>query len=1176
MHQPPLRAAVPTSHADLHRRTRAHRFRAALTAACLVLGGTPCATIPAFAQTRPPAPAPAPDEAIKLSPFIVQTSGNTGYEASESLAGTGLRTKLTDLGASVSVITAKFLEDTASFNLRDVLVYQTNMEATGFGGNYSGATPSLGGVTTEPSLSNGPVGTRVRGLAEATQGLNFYRSILPSDGYNIERVEVNRGANALLFGVGSPAGIINTGTASADLRRHSGSAEFSMGSYGSIRGAFNVNLVAAPGELAVRAAAVKGEERYQQKFTFNESDRRYVAAAWDIKPLRNRGILTASTVRALFESGDLRSNRPRTLTPSDRLSSWFDATMPPDLFAAGARGKVAYDPTAGPFNVFTRAQGNATLGVPENVNRSPTFFFQNVNATAPRDNIQPASGPTLLGRPLVSNNVYYPNTGLTGTAVGAYSRELSRVRADYGLRDQAFYTSENLTDPTVFDFFNNLLAGPNSEANSDLRNAEVSFQQLLFGRSAGFELSYNQQRWQEGYQSLMNQAAPYISIDPNTRMWTGEPNPNFGRPFISTAGAASFNDQEVETTRAKFFYELDLQEKLRGRWGTILGRHLFSLLGQKETFTTQSHGGGSMFYTSDNWANGNNQARTAAQSKQIVTLVYIGPSLANARTPAGANLQGLQQNLMNFHHEVNGKGVILSRLQAPTTGVARDPLYAPFTTPITVRREDRRVSNTAGFANINERTLDSQALSLQSKWLAEKLVSTVGWRSEESSILSVNAPFERTGEGYVLLDDPSFTLSRPGLTAQTFKETLFAWSAVAKAPESWLRRVPFLTAFNVYYGESENFTPPATKTVTVFGRELEPPRGLTKEQGIYLETLNGRLTARINFFETTQTGSFNGTVGSIPNAIMSIWSQAVTMVRGGNLPDGGGGNPVGFVAPPAEMLAVYNARIVNGSLQYTDPGIRDTSDFVTKGMEVELMFRPTRGLSFVANVSEQESVRSNTGATIRRLLYELPTSSGRPIAEEWRREWAFQVPLNVGGIPNTGSRTDVNMLANNFQASALNRFNTAASGDGALVQELRKYRANFVGSYEFQQERFKGFAVGSGVRWLDQAAIGYPVVTFRSDLKTRVADNAPAEPGDVRVSDVRNPFYGPSEIRYDGWISYSRRILKGKVGMKLQLNVRNMFTKNELVPVVINPDGRPAVWSIAEGRRFTFSTRFSF
>src|SRR5215217_4608180 len=103
----------------------------------------------AQAQTVSPSPAADADrdEAVVLSPFTVSANTDVGYEASRSLAGTGLNTKLTDLGSSVSVITAKFLEDTGSTNLSDVLVYQTSMEVKGFGGSLSGVTPSLGGVT---------------------------------------------------------------------------------------------------------------------------------------------------------------------------------------------------------------------------------------------------------------------------------------------------------------------------------------------------------------------------------------------------------------------------------------------------------------------------------------------------------------------------------------------------------------------------------------------------------------------------------------------------------------------------------------------------------------------------------------------------------------------------------------------------------------------------------------------------------------------------------------------------------------------------------------------------------------------------------------------------------------------------------------------------------------------
>ncbi|MBL9204228.1 MAG: TonB-dependent receptor plug domain-containing protein [Opitutaceae bacterium] len=1151
----------------------------------LVLSGLGLCAHLGLAQTKMEERGPGPvvanpaapvssEPTIELSPFVVGASADVGYEATESLAGTGLKTKLTDIGASVSVINSKFLEDTGSTNLRELLVYQTNMETTGFGGNLSGAEAAPGGVAGEPSLSAGSPGTRVRGLAEATQARNFFRSFIPMDSYNTERVEINRGANALLFGVGSPAGIINTTTAGADLRKQAGSVDVSADSNGTYRGVLKYNHVLLPNELAIRIGAVHAREKFQQKFAFTDSDRQYVAGAWDVRPLRNRGLLSSTTLRASYEQGEIASNRPRTLTPSDRLSSWFSSTLPDDLEALGAREKVSYDPTRGPFNVFSVANRNASIGVIENVNRSPTLFFQDVTATSPRDNVPVnAAGQTVIGRPMVSNNVFFPSTGLTGIAVAAYTREMSRLRTDYGLPDGAFYTSENLTDPSVFDFFNNTLIGPNSEGLANLKALDLSLEQLVWNRKAGFEAAFSRQTWDEGLQSLMPQSAPYISIDVNTRLWTGEANPNFGRPFVSTAGRATYNEVEAETARAKAFVEIDLRGRERRRLGWFLGRHIVSGLVQQETLTTENRGGGSTHYTPDFWANGNNQARTAGQSKQIVTWVYLGPSLAAASSPSGARLPGLQQNLLNFQDTLTSQNVILQRVPAPTAAVAGQAQYQPTYGPLTILRENREVTNTASFASLNQRTLDSQALSLQSYLLGDLVVGTVGWRKEQSSIIGTNAPFAPGGEGYVLVDSPSYSLDRPDLVPQDFEQTLFAWSAVAKTPDRWLRRVPVLSALNLYYGESENFSPPETRTVDAFRNEIPPPSGLTEEGGVYLEAFNGRVSLRLNSFKTTQTGSFNSAVGGIPATIVGLHTTVFGMVRSGLIADGGNGFPAGYVAPPDDLLRTFAVQIQpSGFITSTNPGVRDTSDFVTEGKEIELSFRPTRGLSFILNIAQQQSVRSNTGAAVRRLLFDTPTATGASLAAEWQKPWARQIALNAGALGKEGS-TDINLLGNNFLLNALNRYNVAASGDGAPVQELREWRVNLVGSYQFQEGRLKGWGVGGGLRWQDKAAIGFPVATFESDLSP---SDGIAEFSDLRISDVRNPYFGPTETRADAWVSYATKLFRNRIPLKIQLNVRNLFTHDELVPTVANPDGSIPVWAIAEGRKFTLSAKFSF
>jgi len=1172
---------------------------------CLVFVAAPLAGLSLGAQTTPPPPTePLPteekEEIVVLSPFSVETSRDVGYEASASLAGTGLSTKITDLGSSVSVMTMKFLEDTGSTKLGDALLYQNSMEVTGFGGNLSGATPAQGGITAEPTLSNAAVGTRVRGLAEATMARNFFRAIIPSDGYNTDRVEVNRGANALLFGVGSPAGIINTTTSSAVVNKTSGSLDLSTGSYGSWRAAANYNQVILQNQLAVRVAAVKNDDKYQQKFAFANTERQYATATWDIKPLRNLGIFDSTTVRAGYENGKITSNKPRTLTPSDRISSWFDATLPQNLKDLGAVGKVSYDPTNGPFNTFTAAAHTATIGVVDQVNRSPVFIFQDVNATSPLDNsmlVNPGTTPPVLGRVAVSGNTYFPSTNKVGTAVTAYSRELSRVRLDYALPDQQYYLGENMTDPTLFNFFDNLLVGPNSKAVSHLKSLDASLEQLLFNRTAGVELSFNRQNWDEKFRSLLSESAPYISIDVNTKLWTGEPNLNYGRPFISTSGTARYNEQQIETSKVKLFYSLDLEKILGNRTGKILGKHVFALLGQKEKLDTELHTGGTPFYTRDPWANGGgNQSRLAPQGKQIVTWIYLGPSLKDATTPQGINLQGLQQNLLNFQDTI-GNGVVMSRVPPiiPTTippatpaqvlAIASLPQYAARGESIQVLREDDRVSNTASAASKSKRTLDSKAFSTQSNWLSDQIVTTVGWRKEDAHTLRANAPIQ-SPELYAQVNDTDFVnLTNPATgplitRSQDFSKTLFAWSAVAKAPKSWLKPVPFISAFNLYTGSSENFDPPDTKVTNVFGADLAPPSGKTKESGLYFEVLDGRISVRLNFFETTQNGSFNQTLNGLGASILSAHKSVYDISHNGftGAPvAGASGYPNSYYAPPQALLDLYSWKTAGATGSYVDPGVRDTSDFVTKGKELEVSYKATRGLSFIFNVSEQESVRTNTGADTYKLLFNTPTVSstgaaGAPLAVEWLNPWALQIPLNQGAIGKEGT-SDRNLLANNFQTFTLNPFNTARAADGSVATELRKWRANLVSNYEFREGTLKGFGAGMGVRWLDKAAIGYPVITVESDLSP---SDGVAELSDIRVSDTRHPYYSPSETMYDAWISYGTKVFKKKYDLKVQLNVRDLFTHNKLVPVGANPDGSIALWSIAEGRKFTLSTKLSF
>jgi outer membrane receptor for ferric coprogen and ferric-rhodotorulic acid len=55
-----------------------------------------------------------PDEIIELTPFVVDSTKDTGYQATSTLAGTRIRTDLRDLGSAISIVTAEFMEDTGA------------------------------------------------------------------------------------------------------------------------------------------------------------------------------------------------------------------------------------------------------------------------------------------------------------------------------------------------------------------------------------------------------------------------------------------------------------------------------------------------------------------------------------------------------------------------------------------------------------------------------------------------------------------------------------------------------------------------------------------------------------------------------------------------------------------------------------------------------------------------------------------------------------------------------------------------------------------------------------------------------------------------------------------------------------------------------------------------------
>ena len=142
-------------------------------------------------------------------------------------------------------------------NLDDLLTYTAGTEVEGLSGNFSGSSFNSGGFQEFNGASRRVQSeTRVRGLGAADQTRDYFLTDSPMDGYNIDRVEVNRGPNAILFGLGSPGGIVISGLVRGLTNKTNTKVEFQFDQEASQRYVLDHNQVLIKDVLALRFAGL--------------------------------------------------------------------------------------------------------------------------------------------------------------------------------------------------------------------------------------------------------------------------------------------------------------------------------------------------------------------------------------------------------------------------------------------------------------------------------------------------------------------------------------------------------------------------------------------------------------------------------------------------------------------------------------------------------------------------------------------------------------------------------------------------------------------------------------------------------------------------------------------------------------------------------------------------------
>jgi outer membrane receptor protein involved in Fe transport len=156
----------------------------------------------------------ADEQVIQLSPFKVTTDKDKGYRATNTTSGTRLNTAIKELPIPIEVITDAFIKDTAATDLRQSLRYSAGIQLqtqTDWGASFSYGSTNPGGANNPEGSSANPNQSvvKIRGYTTEATLRDGFRRQNSTDAVNLARVEVIRGPNALLYGVGNFGGVVN-------------------------------------------------------------------------------------------------------------------------------------------------------------------------------------------------------------------------------------------------------------------------------------------------------------------------------------------------------------------------------------------------------------------------------------------------------------------------------------------------------------------------------------------------------------------------------------------------------------------------------------------------------------------------------------------------------------------------------------------------------------------------------------------------------------------------------------------------------------------------------------------------------------------------------------------------------------------------------------------------------
>ncbi|HVW21775.1 MAG TPA: TonB-dependent receptor [Opitutaceae bacterium] len=1079
--------------------------------------------VPTSQQVETSAAQPAASNNVyKMSPFEVQTSDkDVGYYTQNTLSGSRLNTKLSDIGASITVITKQQMQDTSAIDLNDMFLYEASTEGTenytalgGFGkGTGIGDT-----IQGSPQTSN-----RVRGLGPVDITRNFFltNSAIQLDSYNVDRVDVSRGPNSTLYGIGSPSGIVNSTIEQAVLNKDTNEIQLRYGSFGDERAVINLNRALIPDKLAIAVAGLyQNTHRTGQEPVYDIQRREF--ATFTLKPLPK------TTIRANMEYYDNPNRRANSVTPVDEITPWLNAGRPtwdPITFTANVNGT-----TTAPITNNQLLPAGLSVGLGNWGDGQPQMYFVHgqlqlweqaqlgTNFAAPGTPTNAVGSVNGTGVN-ATTNVWGPiGFERLATSQGNYAKFAGSAPAGqvtYPLFHEAGLTNKQLMNYNSI----NTLSGNLGEDKAQIYNVDVE-QQVTDDLSFEFGW-YREQFDSQAHNYFGGNVGNALQVDPNTRLLNGAPNPYFGRPFIAMQQGDDIYTHNVnEQMRIQGTYQLDFTHN--DNWTKWLGRHSALAFYQHQDITTQSYRYRLQVLDSHSWNTttdiGNNASGPSGSNSQRFYLSNSGTAVSFD--------PGFFTNT-NFTYPMTWYNTALNGGTWTQENVKAGPAIFPTST---VK---------------NQGQIWSYAGGLQDYFWNDRLVITLGQRHDYQRSRNTLNPTINPSTGLTdLYNLTQFTswVGTSGITRQA--------GAVLHVTK-WLA---------LHYNQSQNFQV-TSLGMDPFGNVLPNPSGHGKDYGVLISLWDDKLVAEMNWYKADAEnsragiGAFLDRAERIDYSFFIPWAQEVAT------------NALG----PSASAAAINSYAQTNVLKFST-GLQnfvnatqhqaDTQTVAATGYEVNITYNPTRNWTMKFTADQDKAVNSavlpNTQKYIAARLGVWATATDPVLGPFW-------TTISPGNLSTgLGQQTPQQWLNGTVDAAGLD---VLLAQQGHISPDLPEYQLNYLTNYLFVTGPLRNFGIGGALRYQTPAAIGY-----------HGAAPDPAALGAIDQLQAFNPINSKELIHQDMWISYTTRLpwLDNKIRVKLQLNIRDMWSNGYLQVVQVNPDGSPQGYRIIPPRQFYFTTTFDF